>query len=237
METASVIGNHFTIFQREDSFKFGTDAVLLARFANVRKKDVLFDFCSGTGAVGFFCHLLYEPKKIGFVEIDETMSRLSQKTARENHIEEKCEFYCTDLADFNARRQLSNVDCITVNPPYFLEHSGKTNANPKLVDARHTGNFSHRILFQKAFDLLKDGGKLFLIQRAQNLTEILYEMRLARIEPKRLRMVHSYAHKDATLFLVEGVKNGGVWMDCLPPFVLYEKNGVPTEEFQAMQQF
>ena len=56
-EIASRINENFTIFQREDSFKFGTDAVLLSRFAGIKKKDVLFDICSGTGAVGFFCHL------------------------------------------------------------------------------------------------------------------------------------------------------------------------------------
>lgn len=237
METASQIGTDFTIFQREDSFKFGTDAVLLARFANIRRKDVLFDFCSGTGAVGFFCHLLYHPKEIGFVELDPVMCRLSQKTAAHNHIEDKCRFFCTDLSEFNAEKQLPPVDCITVNPPYFLEHSGKINRNPNLQTARHTGNFSHPVLFQKAYDLLKDGGKLFLIQRSQNLSEILSGMRDAHLEPKRLRMVHSYAHKDATLFLVEGVKNGGVWMDCQPPLVLYEANGVPTEEFRTLQQF
>ncbi|MBP3448799.1 MAG: methyltransferase [Clostridia bacterium] len=237
METLSHIGSNFTIFQREDSFKFGTDAVLLARFARMRKKDVLYDFCSGTGAVGFFCHLLYQPKEIGFVELDETMCCLSEKTATYNGIKEKCRFFCTDLSEFNREKNLSYADCITVNPPYFLEHSGKTNQNPNLTGARHTDNFSHQVLFQKAYELLKDGGKLFLIQRVQNLAEILYLMRCAHIEPKRLRMVHSYKKKDATLFLVEGVKNGGVWLDCLPPLVLYRDNGEMTEEFKKMQEF
>lgn len=237
METISQIGNSFEIFQREDCFKFGTDAVLLARFARIRKKDVLYDICSGTGAVGFFCHLLYEPKEIGFVEIEPTMCALSEKTASHNNIREKCKFFCTDLADFNRDKQLSNIDCITVNPPYFLEHSGKINQNPNLTEARHTGNFSHETLLQKAYELLKDGGKLFLVQRAQNLAEILSLMRRYRIEPKRLRMVHSYVQKEASLFLVEGVKNGGVWLDCMPPLVLYDKNGTMTEEFRKMQEF
>ena len=237
MKTTSQIGADFAIFQREDSFKFGTDAVLLAQFSNIRRKDTLFDFCSGTGAVGFFCHLLYNPKQIGFVEIDPVMCELSQKTAEHNRISEKCEFYCTDISDFHREKQLSNIDCIKVNPPYFMEHSGKVNENPKLKGARHTGGFSNEVLFQKAYELLKDGGKLFLIQRAQNLADILHTMRLHRIEPKRLRLVHSYSHKEAALFLVEGIKNGGVWLDCLPPLILYEKNGDPTEEFVRMQQF
>lgn len=235
METVSEIGKNFQIFQREDSFKFGTDAVLLARFARVKEKDVLFDFCSGTGAVGFFCQLLYQPRHIGFVEIDSVMCELSKKTAEHNGILGKCSFFCTDIRDFKAEKQLA--DCITVNPPYFFKNSGKLNQNTNLVDARHTESFSNEILFQKAYDLLKDGGKLFLVQRVQNLAEILFRMREARIEPKRLRMVHSYRDKPAQLFLVEGVKNGGVWLDCLPPLVLYEENGQMSEEFTAMQAF
>ena len=36
---------------------------------------------------------------------------------------------------------------------------------------------------------------------------------------------------------LEAVKNGGVWMDCLPPLILYNENGEMTEEFRRMQEF
>ncbi len=235
-EISSHINENFTIFQREDSFKFGTDAVLLSRFAKVRKKDILFDICSGTGAVGFFCHLLYNPKEIHFVEIDPVMSELSRKTAICNGIEEKCRFYCSDIGDFLVGEQMM-ADVITVNPPYFLTKSGKVSQNENLKTARHTEQFSHTILFQKAYRILRDGGKIFLIQRSQNLAEILSLLRANRLEPKRLRLVYGNAKKDANLFLVEAVKNGGIWMDCLPPLILYDENGEMTEEFRRMQEF
>jgi len=235
-EIASPINEHFTIFQRDDSFKFGTDAVLLSRFARMGKKDVLFDICSGTGAVGFFCHLNFSPKEIHFVEIDPVMSELSKKTAFANGIGEKCRFYCTDIKDLAVQDGVL-ADVITVNPPYFLEKSGKVNQNENLKTARHTEQFSHSILFEKAYRLLRDGGKLCLIQRAQNLAEILAKLRESRLEPKRLRLVHSNPKKEATLFLVEAVKNGGIWMDCLPPLILYNEQGEMTEEFRRMQEF
>ena len=235
-EIASKINENFTIFQREDSFKFGTDAVLLSRFARMGKKDVLFDICSGTGAVGFFCHLNYQPKEIHFVEIDSVMSQLSQKTAECNGILEKCRFHCTDIAELSVQDTVM-ADIITVNPPYFLENSGKVSQNEQLKTARHTGQFSHDILFKKAYRLLRDGGKIFIIQRAQNLAEILAKLREHRLEPKRLRLVYGNPKKDANLFLVEAVKNGGVWMGCQPPLFLYDENGGMTEEFRWMQEF
>ncbi len=235
-EFASKINENFTIFQRADSFKFGTDAVLLSRFAKMGKKDVLFDICSGTGAVGFFCHLCYQPKEIHFVEIDPVMASLSQKTAICNGLEEKCHFYCTDIADLSVPEG-TMADAITVNPPYFFEKSGKVSQNPNLKTARHTEQFSHSVLFEKAYRLLRDGGKIFMIQRTQNLAEILVNLRACRLEPKRLRLVHSKPKKEASLFLVEAVKNGGVWLDCLPPLFLYDENGEMTEEFRRMQEF
>ncbi len=235
-EFSSAINDNFTIFQRDDSFKFGTDAVLLSRFAKMGRKDVLFDICSGTGAVGFFCHLNYNPKEIHFVEIDPVMTELSQKTAEYNGILEKCCFHCTDIADFSIPNGMM-ADVITVNPPYFLENSGKVNRNENLKTARHTEQFSHSILFEKAYRLLRDKGKLFLIQRAQNLCEILTNLREHRLEPKRLRLVYGAMNKDANLFMVEAVKNGGIWMDCLPPLMLYDENGEMTEEFRLMQEF
>ena len=235
-EIASAINEHFTIFQREDSFKFGTDAVLLARFARIGKKDVLFDICSGTGAVGFFCHLCYAPKEIHFVEIDPVMAELSQKTASCNGISEKCRFYCSDVKDLSVSEGIM-ADAITVNPPYFLSNSGKLNQNEQLKTARHTEQFSHDILFEKSYRLLRDGGKIYLIQRAQNLAEIIAKLREHRLEPKRLRLVYPNPKKDANLFLLEAVKNGGIWMDCLPPLILYHENGEMTEEFRLMQEF
>lgn len=235
-EITSKINENFTIFQREDSFKFGTDAVLLSRFARMGKKDVLFDICSGTGAVGFFCHLNFQPKEIHFVEIDPIMTELSKKTASYNGISEKCRFYCSDIADFSVQDTMM-ADAITVNPPYFFENSGKVSQNDNLKTARHTQQFSHDVLFEKSYRLLRDGGKIFLIQRAQNLAEILANLKEHRLEPKRLRLVYGNPKKDANLFLVEAVKNGGVWMDCQPPLFLYDENGEMTEEFRRMQEF
>ena len=129
------------------------------------------------------------------------------------------------------------ADAITVNPPYFFEKSGKISQNENLKTARHNEQFSHDILFRQAYRLLRDGGKIFVIQRAQNLAEIFAKLRENRLEPKRLRLVHSTLKKDANLFLVEAVKNGGVWLDCLPPLILYNENGEMTEEFRQMQEF
>ena len=39
------------ILQREEGFRFGTDAVLLAGFAEAWPRETVVDFCTGTGII------------------------------------------------------------------------------------------------------------------------------------------------------------------------------------------
>ena len=228
------INDNFVILQDTEKFKYGTDAVLLAAFANIKKNDIVVDFCSGTGAVGFFSFLKHSQKHTFFVDIDEEMIELSRKTAELNGISDKFSFVASDIRACDIT--VNSIDYITVNPPYFRENSGKINKNEKLVNARHTCNFSLSDLFFKSFRILKDGGKLALIQRTDYLAEIIFAMKQNKIEPKKLRLIQSYSDKNANLFLLEGVKNGGIDLKCLPPLVLYDKSG-KTAEFERIGSY
>ena len=228
----NITGN-FMIFQDNNKFKAGTDAVLLASFAGIKKSDVAADFCSGTGAVGFLSFLRCSQKHTIFVDIDNEMIELSKKTAEFNGVSDKFSFIASDITACNIKND--SIDYITVNPPYFRENSGKTNKNQALINARHAYKFSLNDLFKTSYKILKDGGKIALIQRTDYLADVIFEMKKNKIEPKRLRLVQSYSNKNANLFLLEGVKNGGIDLKCLPPLILYNENG-RTEEFKKTEK-
>ena len=67
----------------------------------------------------------------------------------------------------------------------------------------------------KEFGRLCDG----LVEPAGRIAELLSHMREERIEPKRLRSIHSSSGQDARLALVEGTRGGGPGM-VLKPDVL-----------------
>ena len=228
---SSNITDNFVILQDTDKFKYGTDAVLLASFVNIKKTDIVADFCSGTGAVGFFSYLRYLQRHTIFVDIDDKMIELSKKTAELNGVTDKFSFVSSNIKDCEIKQDSLNY--IMVNPPYFRESSGKINKNESLINARHAYDFSLSDLFLKAYKSLKEGGKIGLIQRTDYLSEVIFEMKKNRIEPKRLRLIHSYADKNSNLFLIEGVKNGGIDLKCLHPLVLYNENGM-TDEFKMI---
>ena len=71
--------------------------------------------------------------------------------------------------------------------------------------------------------LLSLRGRMALVYPAVRLVDLLQSMRSADLEPKRLRMVHSFADARASLVLVEGVKNGRSGIEVLSPLVIYER--------------
>lgn len=73
-----------------------------------------------------------------------------------------------------------------------------------------------------------------MIHRPERLADILCLMRKYKIEPKRLRFVHPYAGKTATMILVEGAYMGKPKLFLDPPLYIYEKPNVYTDEVLAI---
>ena len=233
----AVLKNNFLLAQRNDKFKFGTDAVLLSYFATIKSKYNVIDLCSGTGAVGYLCYLRYNTQKTILTDIDEDMVELSRITALKNGVSDKFIHITSDI--YNLDSSVINnqwADYITVNPPYFYKNSGKTNENFDVNVARHCEADFLDAVFKKASFLLKFGGKIAMINRSEYLSDIIFSMKSNNIEPKKIRLVHSYVDKNSILVLIEGMKGASPSIICEPPLILYEQNGEYTEEFRKIQE-
>ncbi len=64
--------------------------------------------------------------------------------------------------------------------------------------------------------------------------ELISRMRAARIEPKRLRIVHSRPGGRGELLLVEGVKGGREQLTVLPPLFIYGEGSEYSAETEAI---
>jgi len=82
--------------------------------------------------------------------------------------------------------------------------------------------------------LLPRGGRIALVYPATRMVDLLLAMRQAAIEPKRLRLVHSFEGAAATLVLAEGIKGAGSELKILPPLVVYTKERQYAPEIRAM---
>ena len=96
--------------------------------------------------------------------------------------------------------------------------------------ARHEILATAGDFLQAAAYVLKPAGRVYLIYPATRMAELFSSMRVARIEPKKLRIVYSQASALGKFLLVEGIMEGGEELEVLPPLFIYDDKGEYTEE-------
>ena len=222
------------IIQKREGFRFGIDAVLLANFANVKKKHKVMDLCTGTGIVPFIIKGKKEPEKIVGLEIQNKFVEMANRSIKINGFNDTMEFLHGDLKDKELLKSIGRFDVVTVNPPYKLEKSGIVNPNDKYAIARHEVMFNLDNVIEACRIVLKDNGRLYMVHRPERLADIFCIMRKYKIEPKRVQMVHPNTKKPANILLVEGQRDGGAYLKWEPPIYVYNDDGSFSKEINEI---
>ena len=182
--------------------RFGSDALLLARFAPPKRAQKAADLCSGCGIVSLEWHDSGHRGECAAVELQPAASALLAQALAQQGIDHITP-YCADLRGF--RQGEGSFDLCACNPPYFT--AGLQSANQARATARHETDCTLEDVCRCAFRLLKDGGRLALCHRPERLAEVLAVLRASRLEPKRLAFVKNRPDAAPWLFLVEAQKN------------------------------
>ena len=103
MERVDTLLNGNKIFQDDEGFQFGIDAVILSNFAGkiLKKKDSLVDLCTGNGIIPLLVEKKITEGKIFGVEIQKHSAELAVKSVLENHLSEKIQIINNDLKKFH----------------------------------------------------------------------------------------------------------------------------------------
>ena len=205
----------YKIYQDDDLYKFTSDAIKLSEFAEVRRGDVVADFCSGSGIVGLDLFAKKEGiDSVYLFEMQKPLYEMSKKTIEVNGLEGKFFAYNLKVQDvgseFNGKFSL-----VVVNPPYFPEGGGEEKQNEHLAICRSEKYLTLNDLFYSANRALKYGGRICLIHLASRLADVFSEMRKNGIEPKKIRAV-APSGGEIKLVLIEGVKGGKTGLKIMP---------------------
>ena len=199
--------NGLSVFQDDDLYSFTSDSILLSKFAAVKGKDSVADFCAGCGIVGFNLYALNRDKikSVTFFELQKPLFDLCEKNIAHNSLAETFSAVNCDLKTF-PKEYYGKFSVIVCNPPYMKK--GVASFSAPEIGACKSETFLP--LSSLAFSIgkgLKFGGKVFLIHRAERLAELIYELKTNGVEPKRLQFI-SAGEKPPYAFLLEGVKGG-----------------------------
>ena len=212
------------IVQNTRLYRFTSDSVLLSRFATVKKGERIADFCAGSGIVAFHTHALYldkTPAPYTLFEMQTTLCDLAQKTIALNGF--------TNFSVENCRLQdipkeyNEYFSLVLCNPPYERVGTGFDNAEYEKAVCRKEITLTLPEIAQAAAKVLKYGGRLNMVHRADRLAEICYVLKSVGVETKKIQFVAGRDGAKPYLVLVEGVKGGKPSTEILPT-IINERN-------------
>jgi tRNA1Val (adenine37-N6)-methyltransferase len=164
------------------------------------------------------------------LEIQEELAEMSRRSIILNGLEKEIEIVTGDIITATETFGNQAFDVITVNPPYMLAGHGIYCKNPSYDIAKHEIKVKLDDILRESAKLLKQGGRFYMVHRPYRLPEIFSKMVCFGIEPKRMRLVQSYADSPPTMVLIEGRNGGNRRLSVEPALILYEEQGVYTKE-------
>lgn len=224
-----VPGTPVKIKQAEDFFKYSIDSILLSDFAEMEEGSSFADLGSGTGILALRCSYLYKTRLCYAFEIQEGPRAMLEESIQVNGLEGRIEA----LGDFRQGFK-AKLDYIVTNPPYIEKGRALAKKNPAKHLAFHEETMDLDDIFTFARSNLKVRGRLYMVNRANRLADVIEKARAYRMEPVVLRMVHSFPRSKASFFLAEFIKDGGKNLVIRSPLIIYNRDNTYTEEVKEI---
>ena len=221
-------------YQSETGYRFSLDAILLAYFIRTRRGDRVADLGTGNGVIALILAYLDPSLKITAVEVQREMANYAFRNVRLNGLQERVTIVHADVCEIEGVAAPESYDVVACNPPYRQTTSGRVSPDEERKVARHEVRATLRDFLRAGSYLLAVKGGMSLIYPSIRAVDLLQAMRETGIEPKRLRMIHSFADTEASLLLAEGVKGGKSGIEVLSPLIVYEKDKTYTPEVMRM---
>ncbi len=232
----AILGGRLVLRQPLRGHRFGHDAILLAAVTSAPVGGRAVELGSGVGAAGLALAQRVAGLNVTFVEIDQTLAELARGNAEHNGLANHVRAVCLDVAApaaaFAAAGLPAEVaDCVLMNPPF----NAADNPSPELGRRRaHTAPGDALAQWVRtAARLLRPGGALTLIWRADGLADVLAAM-AADFGAVSLLPVYGKPNALAIRILARAVKGSRAPLTLHPGLLLADAQGRPTDAAEAV---
>lgn len=206
-EVIEDLGNGFKIIQNKTMFCYGTDAAKLSDFIVAKPKEKLIDLCSGNGIIPILLCQKTRCNDIISFEIQKEVCELTERSVKLNNLTERISVVNGDLRNIKDFFSCGSFDVVSCNPPYMPAGTGKSNVAESVNIARHEILCTLENVVVSAAFLLKNGGRFYMVHRAERLADIIYYMRTNNLQPKRMTFISANPEKEPSLVLIEAQKD------------------------------
>lgn len=226
--------NGLHILQNPQGFCFGMDAVLLADFAQLRKRDRVADMGTGTGILPLLMSQNEPTARFDAFEWQADMADMATRSVAMNGLEDRIAIHTADYRQAYELVGRESMDAVVCNPPYGKQGGTLLNEQDSVTLARHETEATICDVAAACAAILRTHGRLYMVFPASRMLELCDALRQHRLEPKRIRMVCAKLQKPPYLVLVEAMKNARPGLLWMPPLVVYHPDGRETGEMDRI---
>jgi tRNA1(Val) A37 N6-methylase TrmN6 len=230
------LGGRLRLRQPRSGHRVGHDAMLLAAATAVRPGDRVVEFGAGVGAAGLALGKRDGDIKLVLIEIDAALASLAQQNAAANDI--AADVIVLDVtaspAAFAAQGLApDSADVVLMNPPFNDATRHRASPDAARASAHVADGETLEAWIAAARRLLKSGGALTLIWRADGLAEVLAALGRG-FGSLAILPVHGDAGKPAIRVLIRTVKGGRAPTRILASLLLNDESGLPNKQVAKM---
>jgi tRNA1Val (adenine37-N6)-methyltransferase len=222
------------LFQAKNGYRFSVDALLLENFISAKRLEKGIELGTGSGIISILLSKRIKGSRITAVEIQKSLADRAGRNISLNGLDDRIEILSKDIKDLRKTFSTNEFDYVFSNPPFRKPKTGLMSTYEEKAVARHEIEITLPDLIRTASYLLKHTGKFYMIYHPFRLAELISLLRKSRLEPKRMRFVHSRTGEEAKMVLIEAVKGSGIWLKISPPLYLYEKGNKYSGELNSI---
>lgn len=212
------------IIQNRNLYSFTSDSVILANFLKIKPKENALEIGGGSGVISILATKKTRGKHFYIFELQESMFDLLQKNIKLNNLEEKITAFRDNIENYRKYIEFGSIDVVFSNPPYKRDGSCELNENESKKIARHEKFLPLKTLCRCASDILKFGGRFYVVYDADRSCELISELMKKNLEPKRMFFTENGKGK-TILVVIEAIKGGKHGVMVMPNLVTNDKDG------------
>ncbi len=228
------LGGQLRLRQPKSGHRAGHDAMLLAAATPARSGDRVVDLGAGVGAAGLAVAKRVAGIELALVEIDATLAGLARDNAASNAIAADVivlDVTSTAAAFAAAGLTPDSVDVVLMNPPFNDAARHRASPDKARVSAHVATAATLESWINAGRRILKSGGILTLIWRADGLPDVLASLDRG-FGSLAILPVHADGNMPAIRVLIRAVKGGKAPTQIHAALVLNDESALPKKQVQ-----
>ena len=137
----------------------------------MKRGEKALDMCTGNGVIPLLLYGKQMENILLVLKYRSPVAEMAQRSVIMNEVSDKIQIINDDIKNLCNYFKLATFNVVTCNPPYMAQGVGAKNDHSPKAIARHEIMCNIDDIFENANKMLKFGGRLYMVHRAERLTD------------------------------------------------------------------